>query len=52
MVELEAWVAKEASDSGQVVDDSNLTDQAIFERLQQDVVFDRWRLDSYNDTAT
>src|SRR5438309_755924 len=39
MVELKRWVAKEASDSGQVVDDSNLTDQAIFERLQQDVVF-------------
>src|SRR5712664_3822530 len=39
LVELKRWVAKEASDSGQVVDDSNLTDQAIFERLQQDVVF-------------
>src|SRR5437899_9501891 len=39
MVELKRWVAKEASDIGQVVDDSNLTDQAIFERLQQDVVF-------------
>ena len=39
IVELKRWVAKEASDSGQVVDDSNLTDQAIFERLQQDVVF-------------
>ncbi len=38
MVELKRWVAKEATDSGQVVEDSNLTDQAIFERLQQDVV--------------
>src|SRR5438309_7738266 len=39
MVELKRWVAKEASDSGQVVDDSNLTDQGMFERLQQDVAF-------------
>src|SRR2546427_3331663 len=39
MVELKRWVAKEASDSGQVVEDSNLTDQGIFERLQQDVAF-------------
>jgi len=38
-VELKRWVAKEASDSGQVVEDSNLTDQAIFERLQRDVAF-------------
>ena len=39
LVELKRWVAKEATDSGQVVDDANLTDQAIFERLEQDVVF-------------
>src|SRR5437773_11362867 len=39
MVELKRWVAKEASDSGQVVEDSNLTDQGIFERMQQDVAF-------------
>ena len=39
MVELKRWVAKEATDNGQVVDDSNLTDQAIFDRLEQDVVF-------------
>jgi len=39
MVELKRWVAKEASDSGQVVEDSNLTDQAIFERLERDVAF-------------
>src|SRR5258708_18281142 len=31
--------SKEATDSGQVVEDSSLTDQAIFERLQQDIVF-------------
>src|SRR5712691_7169022 len=39
MVELKRWVAKEATDNGQVVEDSNLTDHAIFERLEQDVAF-------------
>ena len=39
LVELKRWVAKEATERGQVVDDSNLTDPAIFERLEQDVVF-------------
>ena len=39
LVELKRWVAKEATDNGQVVDDSNLTDQAISERLEQDIVF-------------
>jgi polysaccharide export outer membrane protein len=39
MVELKHWVAKEATDNGQVVDDANMTDQAIFERLDSDVVF-------------
>ena len=39
MVELKRWVAKEASDNGQVVEDSNLADQAIFERLEQDIAF-------------
>jgi protein involved in polysaccharide export with SLBB domain len=39
LVELKRWVAKEATDSGQVVEDSSLTDQAIFERLEQDVAF-------------
>src|SRR6266567_4329363 len=39
MVELKRWVAKEATDSGQVVEDSNLTDQAIFDRLEQDIAF-------------
>src|SRR5713101_3914574 len=39
LVELKRWVAKEATDGGQVVEDSSLTDQAIFERLEQDVVF-------------
>src|SRR6266566_2509574 len=39
LVELKRWVAKEATDNGQVVDDSTLTDQAIFDRLEQDVAF-------------
>src|SRR5216683_3084461 len=39
MVELKRWVAKEATDSGQIVEDSSLTDAAIFERLEQDVAF-------------
>jgi protein involved in polysaccharide export with SLBB domain len=39
MVELKRWVAKEATDSGQVVEDSNLTDQAIFDRLELDTKF-------------
>ncbi len=39
LVELKRWIAKEATDSGQVVDDNALTDQAIFDRLDQDVEF-------------
>lgn len=38
-VEVKRLVAKEATDSGQLIDDSNLTNEAIFERLEQDVVF-------------
>jgi polysaccharide export outer membrane protein len=39
LVELKQWVAKEATDNGQVVEDSNLSDQAIFDRLDRDVAF-------------
>src|SRR5579859_593552 len=39
LVELKRWIAKEATDNGQVVDDAYLTDQAVFERLEQDVTF-------------
>ena len=39
LVELKAWVAKEATDNGQVVDDSLLTDLAIFDRLDRDLEF-------------
>jgi len=39
LVELKRWVAKEAADNGQIVEDSNLSDQAIFDRLDHDVAF-------------
>jgi polysaccharide export outer membrane protein len=39
LVELKRWVAKEAADNGQVVEESDLTDQAIFDRLARDVQF-------------
>jgi polysaccharide export outer membrane protein len=39
LVELKRWVAKEAGDNGQVVEDSAITDQGIFERLDQDLAF-------------
>src|SRR6266852_6733483 len=39
LVELKRWVAKEATDNGQIVEDASLTDQAIFERLEHDVAF-------------
>ncbi len=39
LVELKSWVAKEAGDNGQVVEDSAVSDQGIFERLEQDLAF-------------
>lgn len=39
MVELKRWVAKDATDNGQLVSDSDLTDQAIYDRLERDVRF-------------
>jgi protein involved in polysaccharide export with SLBB domain len=39
LIELKRWIAKEATDSGQVVEDSDLTEAAIFERLELDVEF-------------
>ncbi len=39
MVELKRLVAKEAADNGQVVNDDDLTDQAIYNRLTDDVKF-------------
>jgi polysaccharide export outer membrane protein len=39
MVELKRWVAKDATTHGQIVSDVDLTDDAIFDRLQNDVQF-------------
>ena len=39
MVELKRWMAKDASDNGQVVADEDLTDAAVYERLTNDVKF-------------
>jgi len=39
LVELKRWIAKEATDNGQVVEDSKLLDEAIFDRLNRDVAF-------------
>jgi protein involved in polysaccharide export with SLBB domain len=39
LVELKSWIAKRATEQGQVVTDSDLTDVAIFERLRSDVEF-------------
>ena len=39
LVELKRWIAKEATDSGQVIEDSKLLDDAVFDRLNRDVAF-------------
>ncbi len=39
MVELKRWVAKDATTQGQIISDTDLTDDAIFDRLQTDVQF-------------
>jgi polysaccharide biosynthesis/export protein len=39
MVELKRWVAKDATDHGQIIRDSDLTNDAIFERLESDIQF-------------
>ena len=39
MVELKRWVAKDATDHGQIVGESELSDYAIFDRLGADVEF-------------
>ena len=39
MVELKRWVAKDATDHGQVISDQDMTDDAIFGRLSADVQF-------------
>jgi len=39
MVELKRWVAKNATSQGQIIGETDLTDDAIFDRLQADVQF-------------
>jgi protein involved in polysaccharide export with SLBB domain len=39
LVELKRWVAKDATGHGQIISDSDLTDEAIFDRLDMDVQF-------------
>ena len=39
MVELKHWMAKDASDHGQIITDADLTEDAIFNRLENDVPF-------------
>jgi protein involved in polysaccharide export with SLBB domain len=39
LVELKRWVAKEATDNGQIVGESDLSEQALFDRLDRDVAF-------------
>src|SRR5579859_5573971 len=39
MVELKRWIAKDATGHGQIISDSDLTDEAIFDRLETDVQF-------------
>jgi len=39
LMEFKRWIAKDAANHGQVIADSDLTDEAIFERLENDVTF-------------
>jgi polysaccharide biosynthesis/export protein len=39
LVEVKRWVAKDATDHGQMVSDADLTDDAIFDRLETDSEF-------------
>jgi protein involved in polysaccharide export with SLBB domain len=39
MVELKRWIAKEASDNGQILTEDDLTDTAVYQRLTDDVKF-------------
>ena len=39
MVELKRWVAKDATEHGQLIADADLTDEAIFDRLENDIAF-------------
>ena len=39
MVELKRWVAQDATEHGQILNDSDLIDNAIFDRLESDIQF-------------
>src|SRR5256885_246720 len=39
LVELKRWVAKDATGHGQIISDADLTDDAMFDRLETDVEF-------------
>jgi protein involved in polysaccharide export with SLBB domain len=39
MVELKKWIAKDATDHGQLISDADLADEAILERLETDMSF-------------
>ena len=39
MMELKRWIAKDATDHGQLISDEDLTEEAILDRLQNDTVF-------------
>lgn len=39
MVELKRWIAKDATDHGQLISDADLADEAIYERLETDITF-------------
>src|SRR5271163_2087857 len=39
LVELKHWMAKEATANGQLIDDYDLADQSIFDRLGNDIIF-------------
>ena len=39
MVELKRWVAKDATEHGQIISDQDLTSEGIFERLEMDLHF-------------
>ena len=39
LVELKRWMARDATNHGQVIADTDLTDEAIFERLETDIAF-------------
>src|ERR1700683_2386693 len=39
MVEIKRWMAKDATDHGQLVTDNDLTDDAVYDRIENDVEF-------------